>query len=224
MAVIALIALILFRRNGVGVVLLCDHLAHVFLYRWLWMKKHRKWKMLIQAWFLQKGLMIVMGSFLMLGWRKPMTLGYLLVGLGVGSIVIRFVLKNIQTRQELEQRLYQVTIIWKKRYCHCRALLDTGNHLKYGGEPVVLLSPKKAEELGYGWADVDSYRVIPYSSVGCEAGLLHGFVCDCILLEEENVLINKVVVAVADRDLSGKKEYEMLLHPDLLSGEGRGKE
>ena len=88
----------------------------------------------------------------------------------------------------------------------------------------MLLSPELAEELNFCWQEpTEDYRLIPYTSVGCPSGLLHGFVCDRIVIwaakepgREKIASYEQVVVGVAERPLSGTGEYQMLLHPALL--------
>lgn len=163
-------------------------------------------------------------------------------------------MKGLGKRKALLQNLYEVEICLGASSVCCRALLDTGNQLYYARtDPVILLAPQVAERLGFqGFQAVAAaaagggvegasageapggegnpagqlrYRLIPYHSVGKEAGVLHGFACDCLRIQRdapaEALVLENIVAAVADGELCGDGAYEVLLHPALFENEKR---
>lgn len=114
------------------------------------------------------------------------------------------------------------------------ALLDTGNTLfdPISGLPVVIaeqaaISPILPSFLGREestlWGDLPGnwkrrLRMIPFSSIGRENGMMVGFKPDAA--EVEGQPIGEVIVALSPKPLSKEHRYFALLHPEMavLSG------
>lgn len=116
-----------------------------------------------------------------------------------------------------------------------RAMIDTGNFLKdpITNSPVVIIEksrlnnllPKRIlentndimngkyefleEELIY----VSKFRVLPFSSLGKQNGMLLGFKVDSIeaQINEEEIERTDVIIGIYDKRLSNKKDYEGLI-------------
>ena len=58
-------------------------------------------------------------------------------------------------------------------------------------------------------------RVIPYSSLGEQNGLLMGFKPDAVKISEK--CITNIIIGVYNRNLSATSEYDALLNPEILS-------
>lgn len=123
------------------------------------------------------------------------------------------------------------------------ALLDTGNQLKdpLTGSPVIIvehealrpilppdveavLAKAAAGDLG-GLADLATssrwssrFRVIPFSSIGQEKGMLIGVRPDEVRIVDGNskMSTSKVVIGIHERKLSPEGTYVALLHPEVL--------
>ncbi len=125
------------------------------------------------------------------------------------------------------------------------ALVDTGNELKdpISGIPVVIVEAKAISSLfpenlnryfnekgineimhidmaliESGW--INRFRIVPYSSLGCDKGVLPGFKPDYIEIDEkghEKKDIQDVIICLYDRQLSENNKYSALLAPDLVA-------
>lgn len=143
------------------------------------------------------------------------------------------------------QRLYHVTleIVLFGEKVAAQALVDTGNRLKdpLGGAPVVVVehsvvSHLLPEHLRPVLAQMETgdlsgisrlltserwssrFRIIPYTSLGKEKGLLVGFRPDeaSVVLEGRRIPLDRVVVALHPNALDPEGVYRALVHPDLL--------
>ncbi|MFS8573604.1 MAG: sigma-E processing peptidase SpoIIGA, partial [Clostridia bacterium] len=148
-------------------------------------------------------------------------------------------------QRSLWQRLYhvalEVELFGEKAVT--QALLDTGNRLKdpLGGAPVIIvehgvvarlmpehLRPALLEMEGGDLAGISRllaserwssrFRVIPYSSLGREKGLLVGFRPDAVTVvaEGRRVTLTGVVIGISPKPLDPEGSYSALLHPELL--------
>ncbi|MFO7820359.1 MAG: sigma-E processing peptidase SpoIIGA [Halanaerobacter sp.] len=122
------------------------------------------------------------------------------------------------------------------------ALVDTGNHLQdpLTKIPVVVaelgalrdLLPVEIiellesaqqdenmlfeEEIDTSWAK--RFRLIPFSSLGAEKGMLIGFRPDNILIktQEEELSTERVIIALKKGELNQSDDYQALLNPELF--------
>lgn len=98
-------------------------------------------------------------------------------------------------------------------------LFDTGNGLvePISQKPVCVVSRKVASEI---WNDLDSlgFRAIPFHSVGCQAGILKGYLVDEIAVEYEGrkLCVNDVYLAVKEGTLGKKGDYDLIMNPRIL--------
>lgn len=62
------------------------------------------------------------------------------------------------------------------------------------------------------------FRIIPYSSIGKEQGMMFGLTLDQLIVNtgRETICCNKITAAVADNQLSPGEEYQVILHKELL--------
>lgn len=101
------------------------------------------------------------------------------------------------------------------------ALLDTGNSLlePISGKPVCLIEEELLARITL--ENTLFYRAIPFKSVGCEHGILYGVEIPKLTIykDEECFVLEQVVCAGVPHQLSHKKAYRMILHPDLFREE-----
>lgn len=169
-------------------------------------------------------------------WRLLVSIAAILITAELGWGVVQ---------KSLWQRLYQVPLeilLFGERVV-TTALLDTGNRLKdpVSGAPVAVvehrviahLFPEHLEEairrmekgdlseigrlLGSAqWSA--RFRVIPFTALGKEKGLLVGFRPDeiCLTIEGKRVRIERVIVGIYHRRLDPEGAYQALVHPEMI--------
>lgn len=143
------------------------------------------------------------------------------------------------------QRLYHVSleIVLFGEKVTTEALVDTGNRLKdpLGGEPVVVVehgvvSHLFPEQLQPILIDMETgdlsgvsrlltserwssrFRIVPYTSLGRERGLLVGFRPDAasVIVDGRRAPLERIVVALHPKTLDPDGVYRALIHPELL--------
>lgn len=64
----------------------------------------------------------------------------------------------------------------------------------------------------------EKYRVIPFHALGTEKGILEGYEMDYLKIERDGrkIMIEKPIIAISNGYVSGKKNYQMILHSELL--------
>lgn len=121
-----------------------------------------------------------------------------------------------------------------------RAMIDTGNLLKdpITNSPVIIIEkgslinilPKELLENTKNIIDgeyefddeyfkyASKFRVLPFTSLGKQNGMLLGFKVDRIETEinDEEIVRDDVIVGIYDKKLSSKKQYECLIGLNLV--------
>lgn len=175
-----------------------------------------------------------------LGWSVA---GRLIVA--IAAVLVTAELGWGVVQKSLWQRLYQVPleIVLLGERVAATALLDTGNRLKdpVSGAPVAVvehsviarLLPEHLEEavrrmeqgeLGEIGRLLTSaewsarFRVIPFTALGKEKGLLIGFRPDevYVTVEGKRIRLDRVVVGVYHRRLDPDGAYQALVHPEMI--------
>jgi stage II sporulation protein GA (sporulation sigma-E factor processing peptidase) len=149
----------------------------------------------------------------------------------------------IQNKFVKEKLLVQLLISFDRKEAGLYALVDTGNSLfdPLTNSPVVVVEfnaikdilpleirrifendcekdLEKLTELISGTPWLSRFRLIPFTSLGKENGMLIGFRPDFIEIDSENQRkdIRDVIVGIYNRTLSRNAEYRALLNPDLI--------
>lgn len=160
------------------------------------------------------------------------------------GIIIKIFMEVIQSRYTKERLLIMVKIAFDNRMIGLPALVDTGNSLKdpLTNNPVMVVEFKalaellpaeiksifensKEDDLNSVTATISTskwfsrFRLIPYSSMGKENGMLIGFKPDYIEVgeDEEKRDIKNVIIGIYNRSLSRNEEYKALVGPDLVA-------
>ncbi len=159
-------------------------------------------------------------------------------------IIIKIFMEVIQSKFTRENLLIPVKIAFDNRKIGFPALVDTGNSLKdpLTNNPVMVVEFKALEELlPIEIKDIfknskeddlscvtttistskwfSRFRLIPFSSLGKENGMLIGFKPDFIEIgeEEEKRDVKNVIVGIYNRSLSRNEKYKALLGPELVA-------
>jgi len=174
-------------------------------------------------------------------WQSKWTLLFLSIVL-VG-IIVRIFWEIWQQKFVKEKLMVQLKIVFESKNIDLNALIDTGNslHDPLTNMPVVVVEFKaikgilpdeiksifeesKEEDLlsvtniisGSKW--FSRFRLIPFTSLGKENGMLIGFKPDYIEImeNEEKKDIKEVIVGIYNRALSKNEKYKALLSPELI--------
>lgn len=159
------------------------------------------------------------------------------------GIVIRICWGFIQQKFAKENLLVKLIIAFENKTVNIDALIDTGNslHDPLSNMPVVVVEfiaikdilpqeicnifEQSREDDLLSVTDIISgskwfsrFRLIPFTSLGKENGMLIGFKPDYIKVmeKEENKGICDVIVGICNKALSRNEKYKALLNPELI--------
>lgn len=164
---------------------------------------------------------------------------------GFGFIIITIIANIIKSNLNKKAMICDLEIFYNGKYKKIKTMLDTGNLLK---EPIsktdVVIVEKDSLEgmvsndilknikhiLKGKWIESDNvhsykFKLIPFSSLGNENGLLIGFKPDYIKIYGEEECIRKnVLIGIYDGKLSRTNAYSSLIGLDILNKEERKNE
>ncbi len=191
-----------------------------------------------QDWgILRNGVMVTPLSFFNTSWAE------LLLALAVTLIILRVIWDMIQNRFLREKLLVLLRITFDKKAIELFALVDTGNslHDPLTNMPVVVVEFSAVRDLlpedirGIFEKDPDMdlnavtatiscsdwfsrFRLIPFTSLGKENGMLIGFRPDYIEIGNENEKkdVRDVIVGIYNKALSRNEKYRALVNPELM--------
>ena len=165
-----------------------------------------------------------------------------LLGGIVGFIITYIAFRIVKTKLRRKDILYNIEITLQEKRLKVKAMLDTGNLLKdpISKMPVIVVEKEQLYSLLpiqlldhiEEWIGGDEeflnqieekeliarFRIIPFSSVGKQNGLMLGFKADQVEIEkEEGTQIRKnVIIGIFNQNLSRDKRYSALIGLDLL--------
>ena len=167
----------------------------------------------------------------------------LLLAFVVTFIILRVVWDVIRNKFLREKILVRLFIAFDRKAIETYALVDTGNslHDPLTNMPVVVveftaikeLLPEDIRELFEQDSENDlnivtaavscsawfsRFRLIPFTSLGKENGMLIGFRPDYIEIVSENEKkgVNDVIIGIYNKTLSKNEKYRALLNPELM--------
>ncbi len=167
----------------------------------------------------------------------------LLLAVAVTLIIIRVVFDAVQSRFLKEKLLVTINISFDRKSKEVPALVDTGNslHDPLSNMPVVVVEFAAIRDLlpddirSIFEQDTESdlkkvtavisrsdwfsrFRLIPFSSLGKENGMLIGFKPDYIEIGEEDGIkgVDEVIVGIYNKALSKTERYRALVNPELM--------
>lgn len=155
----------------------------------------------------------------------------------IGFIIINIVTQLIKARLNKKSMIYELEIFYEGKSKKIKTMLDTGNLLK---EPIsnadVIIVEKESligvldediiknisQILNGKWIDNSSihsykFKLIPFTSLGNENGLLIGFKPDYVkIYKDEEVLRDDVIIGIYDGKLSKTNLYTSLIGLEIL--------
>lgn len=162
----------------------------------------------------------------------------------LGFFILKIAFKIIKNKIDRESIIYNIEIGYEEKSCKVKTILDTGNLLidPITSYPVVIVEkdvinkiiPDYIVEETINILENNDFevipdelkarcRLIPFSSIGKENGMIIGIKPDYIkILNEENqVEIKNVIVGICNQKLSKKGMYSGLIGLELLNYEDR---
>ena len=168
-----------------------------------------------------------------------------IIGGIVAFIVLQISFKIVKTKISKKDMIYTVEVNLNGKSTQVKALLDTGNLLKdpITSLPVVVIEQKSLSSvipekvlnnidkiLG---GDIDEltkdkefsktisrFRMIPFSSLGKQNGLLLGIKADNvnIISDEKTEIINNAIIGIYDKSFTKNGAYTAIFGLDMLEG------
>lgn len=164
-----------------------------------------------------------------------------LTGVIVGFIIITIAFKNYKKKLSKKDMFCNITINFQDKYKTIKAMIDTGNLLKepLSGSPVVVVEKEELLEImpeeilsnaekiisGEYSTNLNEYaskfRVIPFTSLGKENGLLLGLKIDNLQIEydEQENNIKGAIVGIYNKKLTKANNYNALVGLDIINGD-----
>lgn len=168
-----------------------------------------------------------------------------LLGCLVGFTITVISFKIVKSKLTKKDMICNIKIYINGKSIDTTAILDTGNLLKdpitrvpvivverdilYGALPNKILnnltqiiggdvSQEFYEEENIEY--ISKFRVIPFSSIGKENGMLLGFKADKVIVEIDGneEVVKNIIIGIYDKKLSKKGTYSALLGLDILGG------
>lgn len=103
--------------------------------------------------------------------------------------------------------------------CTVTALIDSGNGLiePLSKTPVSIIEKASIEKYQKE-LKAENFRVVPFTSVGKEKGMLEAYFIEKLVIKKdgESIVVEKPMIAITKDTISAKKDYQMILHPALL--------
>lgn len=170
----------------------------------------------------------------------PLKIAFL--GAMVGMIFLSLAFKLIKNRISKNEMFCNVKIRYMEKEIEIRAIIDSGNLLKepITGASVIVVEKEKLQEIVEkdildnleniisGQYEVLSneyisrFRLIPFSSLGKQNGMLLGFKPDLVEIEFDGILgkKEKVIIGIYDKEISKSRTYSAIVGLDLLEERG----
>lgn len=171
------------------------------------------------------------------------TMKTIAIGAIVAFIIIILAFRFVKSKFTKSDLFCNITIKINNKEIKTKAMLDTGNLLKdpITNIPVVVVEHKLLYEavpkeildnieniLGGDLEKIpeeikneylSKLKIIPFTSLGKQNGMLLGLKADGIKLEEENDVknVDKVIIGMYNKKLSKKDEYSALLGIDIIN-------
>ena len=158
----------------------------------------------------------------------------------VGFIIITWAFKSIKGKLTKKDMICSIKLSINSKIIYLNAIIDTGNFLKdpISKMPVVVvekeclngLIPNKILDnldkiINGEDVELNEYiskiRLIPFTSLGKENGILIGIKADSIVIENEE--IKNIIIGIYNGHLSKHGKYKALVGLDLLDSKDNNK-
>lgn len=150
-------------------------------------------------------------------------------------MIINIAFKLVKNKLNIEDMFCNIKVFNNGKEQKLRAMIDTGNLLKdpITNSPVVIVEKNKLSNIlpedilentgkiingQYEFSDeylkyASRFRVLPFSSLGKQNGMLLGFKVDKVEAEinDEEVIREDAIIGIYDKKLSNRNQYEGLI-------------
>ena len=166
-----------------------------------------------------------------------------LLGGVVGFVIITTAFKLIKNRMTKKDMFCEIQINFNEKAVNVKALVDSGHFLKepITGLPVIVIESKelqdilpetilenvedilqgnKTEVLSKEEYIIYKFRLIPFTSLGKQNGLLLGFKPDNVIIktDENERKLNNSVIGIYTKNLTKDNLYNALISLDIIEG------
>ena len=162
----------------------------------------------------------------------------LLTGGVVGFIIIVLAFNSIKGKISKRDILCDLKITMDKKSVYVKSIIDTGNFLKepITGTPVIVAEKQElygiiekevlenlSQIINRDDIETSEYmhkvRLIPFTSLGKENGILIGIKVDSITInfEDKNTYVEDVIIGIYDGKLSKTDKYKALIGLEILN-------
>ncbi len=160
------------------------------------------------------------------------------LGAMVGLIILNLAFKLIKNRLTKKDMFCEVQIEYKGKTSYVHAIIDSGNLLRepITGASVIVVEKRKLEEIleskildnlqnimkgEYETLDdeyTSRFRLIPFSSLGMQNGMLLGFKPDLVSIEFDGTKkkLEKIIIGIYDKNITKNEEYTGLVGLDIF--------
>lgn len=165
-----------------------------------------------------------------------------LLGGIVGFVIVNIAFKVVKGKLSKKDMFCEVTIFIEEKQKTIKAFIDTGNLLKdpISGIPVIVVEVIELEEIIpkeiilhlneiLEGKDTDilanlpikymsKFRIIPFSSLGKQNGLLLGFIADKVKIktEENEEELSDIIIGIYEKNLTKNGAYTGLVGIDII--------
>lgn len=160
----------------------------------------------------------------LLGLKEGQTVGLLMliIAFSILLICMPYVVHYMNAFRKRTSNIFDVSLQLDEKTITIKALLDTGNHLRdpISKKPVVIVEREAMEKLLT--KELTEYttrlKIIPFRSIGKEHGTMFGVMIDCmtVSINDQQHQHKNVIACLYEGTLSSKKEYQLILHEELL--------
>lgn len=165
-----------------------------------------------------------------------------LLGGVVGFVITYIAFRVVKNRMGKSNLIYDIEIEMQGKFLKLKAMLDTGNLLKdpITRTPVVVVEKGKLYEIlpkdildnidhligGEGKETKEElvyrarFRLIPFSSIGKQNGMMLGFKVDKVkvITDMDEIINQNVIVCIHDKKMTKSDTYSALIGLDILEG------
>lgn len=158
----------------------------------------------------------------------------------MGFAVVHIAFKIVKNKMSKKSLIYNIEVNLEGKIMKTKAMLDTGNQLKdpITGVPVVVITKEALKEIipdsilnnidkvmGGEWKEENinyrtRFRIIPFTSIGKQNGMLLGLKVDKVkvITDIDEITNENVIVCIYNQKLTKANTYSALIGIDMLEG------